>query len=206
MPKHAFKFPREVGTAIRLHVYNAIKDLSPERYRQEPNYTAALLGRLEGIAYEGIHGKVVFSATVFDDRGPNSAESKYGADHAITAKISDGTTTIRKAILVQAKLGYINELSNQGIERLKMQIKKMKLIVPSPKVMEIPVSDGMRLPAMISGNRILKGSEEYFALPLPEYFAARVVTTLDGCTKPDVVAAVQDSKLSRLNMDANIRT
>lgn len=205
MPKHAFKFPREVLEAIKHHVRSAVEGLPPERYRQEPNYTAALLGRLEGVAYEGNHGKVTLSATVFDDRGPNSAESKYGADHAITATISDGTTTITKAILVQAKLGHISDLSNRDHVLLRDQIKKMKNVIPSPKIMEIPEFAGKRYPAIISGNRVL-ADEDYTAMQLPEYFVARVITTLDGCTDPEVVAAVKDSKLSRLNVLAKIRT
>lgn len=204
MPKHAFKFPREVVEAIKCHVRSAVEALSPERYRQEPNYTAALLGRLEGVAYEGGHGKVIFSATVFDDRGPNSAESKYGADHAITATISDGTTTITKAILVQAKLGHVSDLSDRDQAFLRNQIEKMKSVVTSPKVMEIPESNGKRYPAIISGNRVLEGGG-YTAMQLPEYFVARVTTTLDGCTNPEVVAAVTDSRLSRLNLHAKIR-
>ena len=88
---------------------------------------------------------------------------------------------------------------------LKKQIEKMKNVVPSPKVMEIPESDGKRYPAIISGNRVLEG-DDYTAMQLPEYFVARVTTTLDGCTDPEVVAAVNDSTISRLNVHAKIRT
>jgi hypothetical protein len=42
--------------------------VEPARYRQEANYTAALVNRLEGTAYQGEHGSVVFHSTVFDDR------------------------------------------------------------------------------------------------------------------------------------------
>lgn len=176
----------------------------PERYKQEPNYTAALLARLDGVAYSGKYGKVVFTATVFNDRGPNSAEKKYGADHAITAIVTDGQTTITKAILVQAKLGCIDDLARKEKESLRKQIKKMKGVVPAPKVMEIPISDGKRYPAVISGNRILEGNG-YRPMQLPEYFVARIITTLDGCTDPGVVAAVKDSSLSKLNVHARIR-
>jgi len=204
VPKHAFKFPVEVVEAIKKHVQSAIDSIAPERYKQEPNYTAALLGRFDGTAYEGEHGKVVFTATVFDDRGPNSAEKKYGADHAITATISDGRTTITKAILVQAKLGKIDDLAQKDRNFLKEQIGKMKKGLPSPKVMEIPTIDGRRYPAVISGNRILEDGE-YRPMPLPEYFVARITTTLDGCTNPEVIAAVKDSSLSKLNVHAKIR-
>src|SRR5947207_6204427 len=50
------------------------------RYRQEANYTAALLNQLEGTAYQGEHGSVVFQSTVFDDRGRRSAENRFRSE------------------------------------------------------------------------------------------------------------------------------
>lgn len=203
MPKHAFKFPPEVVQAIKRHVLNAVEAIEPSRYRQEPNYTAALVTKLQGVAYEGEHGSVEFHSTVFDDRGPRSAEHKFGADFAITATITVARTTVRKAILVQAKLGSLDELNNADTTFLKGQIRKMKQIVAAPKVMEIPEHAGHRYPAMISGNQVL-ADEPYIAAKLPEYFAARVMTTLDGCTDPKVVEAVQDSSLLSVDIVAKV--
>lgn len=203
MPKHAFKFPPEVVAAIKDHVRHAVAAVVPARYSQEANYTAALLARLEGVAYDGLHGRVEFKATIFNDRGRNSAESRYGADHAITATISDGTKKIEKAILVQAKLGSVDDLSTAALEFLKTQIVKMQQLVPAPKVMEIPDEGAQRAPAMISGNNLLNG-DPYTPMELADYFAARVTTTLDGCTDPAVVSAVQDSSLSRVHVAAKL--
>ena len=77
MPKHGFRFPPEVIDAVREHVRNAIGRVAPERFSQEANYTAALASQLEGTAYVGEHGSVVFKSTVFDDRGPSSAEHQF---------------------------------------------------------------------------------------------------------------------------------
>ena len=203
MPKHAFKFPREVIEAVKWHVRRAVEGLPAEQFRQEANYTAALLGRLIGTAYEGPAGKVVFTSTVFDDRARGSAEHEFGADHAITATISDGVTTIEKVIMVQAKLGRIDDLTAGQAASLRTQIEKMRAIVPAPKVMEIPKIGGRRVPSMISGNNIL-GGQSYTPMELPEYFAARVITTLDGCTSSEAVAAVKDSSLSRLRVYAKL--
>jgi hypothetical protein len=203
MPRHAFKFPSVVVESVREHVQRAVDGLDAARYRQEPNYTAALLGRLEGAAYHGPHGDVIFANTVFDDRGPNSAEKLFGADHAITATISDGQTTVHKAILVQAKLGSIESLSRTERAALEEQISKMKRVVPAPKVMEIPEIGGRRFPAIISGNRIIDG-EEYVPMQLADYFVARITTTLDGCTNPLIVARVKDSSLNQLRIYAQI--
>ena len=126
MPKHAFRFPPEVINAVKQHVRNAIDKVPAKRYRQEANYTAALMGCLNGTAYDGKYGSIIFTSTVFDDRGRNSAESRYGADHAITATVSDGEIIIQKVILVQAKLGRVADMKGKNVRFLKEQISKMK--------------------------------------------------------------------------------
>jgi hypothetical protein len=204
MPKHAFKFPPEVVASIKQYVRRAVQAVDPRRYNQEANYTAALVNQLEGAAYQGEYGSVEFHSTVFDDRGAGSAESRYGADFAITATVSDGRITIRKAILVQAKLGYLDDMSTAEAEFLRSQLKKMKRLVDAPKVMEIPERSGRRFPAIVSGNNVLEGVS-YTPMALPEYFTARITTTLDGSTDRGVINAVQDSSLLRLDVIAEIR-
>jgi hypothetical protein len=203
MPKHTFRFPPQVGDAIKRHVRNAIEAVEPARYSQEANYTAALINRLEGIAYEGEHGIVKFRSTVFDDRGPDSAESRFGADFAITATISNGTITIQKVILVQAKLGRLSDMSISETKFLKSQLGKMRRLVGAPKVMEIPEHSGCRFPAIISGINILT-DQPYTSMDLPDYFVARVTTTLDGCTDPKIVEVVQESSLSRVDVTGKL--
>jgi len=203
MPRHAFKFPVEVITVVKQHVTNAIRSVAPERYKQEPHYTAALVCALEGAAYQGKCGAVIFQSTVFDDRGRNSAESRFGADHAITATISDGTTTIRKAILVQAKLGLISELSRYEMDKLNTQIEKMRKLVAAPKILQIREYAGARDLAMISGNNVFN-NRPFKAMSLADYFTAQVTTTLDGCTRPEMVNFVQDSSLNRVEVSAKL--
>ena len=204
MPKHAFKFPRAVVKAVRAHVENAILNVPPDRFRQEATYTAALASQLRGTAYEGEHGSVVFESTVVDDRGPGSAESEFGADMAITATVTDGRTSVRKAILIQAKLGHIDELSPSERRDLEGQISDMRKLVDAPKVMEIPEFAGERHPSVISGNRILEGGS-YLSISLPDYFVARVTTTLDGATDPRIVDVVQESSLPRAHLIARLQ-
>jgi hypothetical protein len=204
MPRHAFKFPATVVEAVKNHVAQAIRGLDPKRYRQEPNYTAALAGRLEGDAYRGDHGFVQLTSTVFDDRARNSAEHRYGADFAITAKISDGVTTIEKAIVIQSKIGPIESMNARDKQQLIEQLRKMRSLVPAPKVMQIVESGDSRIPQMVSGNNILSGMP-YVPMQLPDYFSARVLTTLDGCTSGAIVSAIQDSSLSRVHLVADLR-
>ena len=204
MPKHAFRLPQEVIEAVRSHVRGAIDAVDPVRYRQEANYTAALLNRLEGIVYSGPYGLVEFKSTVFDDRGRHSAESRLGADHAIIATIEYQARIIKKVILFQAKLGDIQDLNSDQNRMLEGQIEKMRRLVAAPKVMQIPESNGKRYPQIISGNSIL-GGRPYKPLNLENYFVARVTTTLDGCTDPAAIEIASESSLSRLEVHANIK-
>jgi hypothetical protein len=197
--KHAFSFPREVRDAVRRYIRERIIAVNPQRFNQEPNYVAALVHGLEGIAYEGIHGFVQFQATVFDDRGRNSAEHFLGADFAITADISSRTLAIQKAILFQAKLGSLQDLQPGDFEYLLNQIRRMKRFTEAPKVMEIIEEEGSRFPRIISGNRLLSNSP-YTNDHLSDYIVRRVLTTLDGDTRPDFVMTVQESSLTILRI------
>jgi hypothetical protein len=188
---------------VTSHISSAIESVSPQRFRQEANYVAALARAIEGSAYHGPSGAVVFSSTVVDDRGRNSAEHQYGADLVITADITGPAGRIRKAIMVQAKLGMIADLDNTERSFLNGQIEKMQAVTRSPKVMEIVETDGVRMPRMVSGCRVVNG-ESYRPMDLPAYFTARVLTTLDGDTDEDFVAAVQDSGLTRINTTATL--
>ena len=91
-------------------------------------------------------------ATDVDDRGRASAESRFGADFGIVAEVSDGSATIRKDILVQAKLGLVSDLTDAERNELMRQIRNMKRVVDAPKVMEIPALGAIRDPRIISGN------------------------------------------------------
>lgn len=202
--RHTFKFPSRVQGAVREHVQRAVSGLPPAQFRQEPAYTAALLARLVGIAYQGPDGSVVFSATNIDSVGPGAAERWSGADLAITATIVQNGRALRKAILSQAKLGRFEQLSRTEQERLIRQIHHMRRLTRSPKVMVIDEVDGGREPRMASGNSILIGRHSK-GLSLPDYFVARVLTTLDGDTRSHFVEAVRDSSLRQLQVEARLK-
>jgi hypothetical protein len=202
LPRHAFKFPPDVNEAVRTYVQSAVDALSPRAFQQEANYTAALMGRLVGVAYDGALGHVELETTVVNDRGRGSAEHEFGADCAITATISDGQKKIRKVILIQAKLGAIDDLTPSGLENLRAQISRMKKVVPAPKVMEIPTVGERRYPSIVSGNRVL-AEETYRPVQLADYFVSRVLTTFDGCTSQRALDRVRDSSLLQLNVRAS---
>ena len=71
--RHTFKFPRHVQEAARAHVRRALFGINEMHFRQEPAYTAALIGRLIGVAYEDDDALVSIQATSVDSIGRGSA-------------------------------------------------------------------------------------------------------------------------------------
>lgn len=202
--RHAFSFPSHIREAVRAYVERAVAGVDPARFRQEPAYTAALLGRLDGIAYEGPDGSVELKATNVDSIARGAAERWSGADLAITADIRTGDIRVVKAILAQAKLGTLEELSSTERERLVGQIVDMRHFTRSPKVVMIRDIDGRREPLVASGTLIAANVQTQI-LPLSDYFVRRILTTLDGDTRGRFVAAVQESSLKQLRVDATVQ-
>ena len=202
--RHAFKFPKHIRNAVKWHIQRALLVMDVSRYQQEHSYTCALAGRLDGTAYEGPDGFVIFKSTVVTDRGRGSAEKKVGADLVITADISDNNKRIKKAILIQSKRGNIDELQPREKRNLFEQIDRMKHFTNSPKIMETPDTHGPAFPRVISGNVVRDGkvAKKY---SLDNYFTQRVLTTLDGDTRPEFVESVQDSNMSKLLLLAKLK-
>jgi hypothetical protein len=202
--RHAFSFPAHIREAVRAYVRRAIEEVSPRRFAQEPSYTAALLARLDGTPYDEADGSVVITATNVNSVGPGAAERWSGADFAITATITKGDVSIKKAILAQAKLGGLAELTVRERERMVGQIVDMRSFTQSPKVMLIHEIGERREPIMTSGTRIAKNLDTQ-ELSLPDYFVRRILTTLDGDTRPVFVAGVEESTLQQLRVYARTR-
>lgn len=203
--RHALSFPPHIREAVRSYVRNAITGVNPARFQQEPAYTAALLGRLEGTAYEGSDGYVRFTTTNVNSLAPGAAESWSGADLAITADIGRDDVRVRKAIIGQAKLGTLMELSPSEHRRLVGQIHDMRNLTRAPKVILIEEIQGRREPLVASGLRIAAGSQTQI-LSLPDYFVRRILPTLDGDTREDFVNAVQESSLRQLRVLVRLRS
>jgi hypothetical protein len=190
-------------SAVREYVRIAATKTQPSRFSQEHAYLNALLASLQGIVYNEKDGFVEFSVTSINDKGKGAAEHWSGIDCVITANIKDENNQIDKAIIFQAKRGEIQSLRNSERLRLNGQIRDMKKLSRSPKIIELPYEDSNLIPTVISANRVLSG-KTYKQTPLPDYFIQRVLTTFDGDTRPDFVNAVQESSLLRLKLIANI--
>ncbi|HEV7472496.1 MAG TPA: hypothetical protein VGN90_00510 [Pyrinomonadaceae bacterium] len=77
----------------------------------------------------------------------------------------------------------------------------MKKLTRSPKVMEIVEVGRIRQPRIISGTHVLV-DHDYVSETFGDYMVRRVLTTLDGDTRPGFVDGVQDSSLSQLRVRA----
>jgi hypothetical protein len=201
--RHAFSFPPHIRDAVRAHVRRSVEQVSSTRFAQEPAYTAALLARLEGTVYEATDGSVTFTATNVNSIGPKAAERWSGADLAITADVRKGGLSVRKAILAQAKLGGLEDLSSSERERLVGQIRDMRHLTASPKVILIRELHGGREPVVASG-RLISENIETHPLALPDYFVRRILTTLDGDTRDIFVRGAEDSSLKQLRVFARV--
>lgn len=201
--RHAFSFPEHIREKVKEYIEKAVAGIDMKRFLQEPDYTAALATSLHGIIYEEKDGYVKVESTIVTSRGGNAAEKWSGADLAITASISVKNQEVRKAILLQSKIGRIDELSSSEKKILKEQVQKMKRYTNSAKVMEIPVENGQRRPKIISGQRIL-ANEPYRSYELGDYFVSRILTTFDGDTRQRFVDGVQESKLTQLKLIARL--
>ena len=200
--RHAFRFPTSVRKAVRAHVRQAVEGVPLGRFRQEPAYTAGVLARLNGFEIESDGAYVSIEATNVDDRGAGAAEGWSGADLVITATVRRGAEEVRKAILVQAKRGTLEDVKGKERERLTDQVRNMCDYTRSPKVIVWGdgTADSVRV---LSGRGLLEGtiSDGY---AIDDYFVCRVLPTLDGDTRPGFVATVQNSSLQGLRVLATL--
>jgi hypothetical protein len=111
-----------------------------EQFGQEPHFTAAFFGNLNGEKFSSDSGEfLALTCSSSNDRGPNSAESKTGIDIGIVIEWQDseGQKVFEKAILLQAK-NRLNQLSHSEGVALQSQCKKMKNLTKSYGVMDCP--------------------------------------------------------------------
>lgn len=194
----------DVKDALAEHVTAAISRLDPERYQQEPQYVAALLGKLDGLVYSGRFGTVELQATVVNDRGPGAAEKSTGADFAITARI-EGTdrSVTSKAVLGQAKRGNLEDLPPPELGRLVGQLEQMAARTRHYVVVQTPDRRGATVSVLRSKPRA--SSQLHADETLTDYLERLIVCT-HGDRRGAFVASVQDSSLSTLSVSYRIRT
>ncbi len=191
---------------IEAYFQRAYERLDMRRYSQEPAYVSALFARLDGVVYDGPEGRIEIQSTIINDRGPNSAESQWGADFAITAKISYASCkTMEKAVLGQAKRGYIFELPIRERKKLVGQCKKMSSVTDHYVVLEIPKSMHYKPTILQSVGVDIEYDENLNSfLPtrfeLTSYLFYYLIACLHGDKRKEFVNAVAESSLSSLHI------
>ena len=84
------------------------------RIEQEPAMTDRMLGAIEESIHQLNMPNIRWSAKTLTDRGPNSQESKFGADFLGALSINLPSFTVQKGFLAQAKLvknGWVHDFA-----------------------------------------------------------------------------------------------
>lgn len=220
------KIPAPAARALSLHVSRAVERLDPARYRQEAAYVAALFARLDAVVYRGSNFTLELKSTVVCDRGPNSAESKWGADFGIVASMISKEETAEKGVLGQAKRGSLIELVPSQAETFRQQVLKMSAATtamvglevptssptaPTVRILEVPVMHGT-VPIQHAfrtyehGIKAPNPAEPLIlvaeAVPLGRYLHAELIRCLHGDANRAFVSGLADSSLTTLRVEA----
>lgn len=198
---HPVSLPKEFKDHLSDFVNNALQKVEFSKYGNEPNYTPALIQYLNGLEYEDDSYKVTFEGAVMTSVSRGSAERWSGADCAVITTISEiDKRDVRKATLIQSKIGQIENLPTAERERLVEQIRDMQALTKNPKVLEISKRNGA-IPIIVSANGILNGRRLQHQ-SFGKWVSTRVLPTFDGDTRPSFVDAVLDAHLSKLKIYA----
>jgi hypothetical protein len=135
--------PLAARRALMRHVSWAVQRLDPARYYQEPAYITALFARLDAVVYRAKGLTLEIKSTVVSDRGPNSAESIWGADFGVVASVISEEGNVEKAVLGQAKRGSLVTLAPGEAEGFRRQVIKMAEATHSTIGFEMPKEIGM---------------------------------------------------------------
>ena len=155
-----------------------------------------LIGKLDGVVYDGPHGKLELIGVPADDRGRGAAESISGADFALTAVVEISGSKTTKAVLGQAKGGNIDHLRTDEKRRLTGQIRKMRERTKHYVIVETPQNES----ATVAVRRS-KASDPRFRHPtqtLADYLELMIACRHGDTRKGFTNAVMNDSSLSQL--------
>lgn len=188
----------EIQEALNLHIKKALERMSQPKYRQEPNYMVTLIGKLDGVVYDGVCGKLELIGVPVDDRGRGAAESITGADFALSAVIATRGVLTTKAVLGQAKGGNIDHLSTSERNRLDGQTRKMRARTNHYVIVETPVApmETVVVRRSVSSNP----RRQYAGQTLTDYLELMVTCRHGDIRKTFTSAVLSDSSLSQLKV------
>jgi hypothetical protein len=221
------RIPPGAARSLSRYVSKAVARLDPARYRQEAAYVAALFARLDGVVYHRRELTIEIESTIVADRGPNSAESKWGADFGIVGRLTTPNRFVEKGVLGQAKRGSLVDLPPNEREQFRRQVVRMIEATDATVGLEVPNETGtspairiVELPTMFQGTIPVRKSfrrlefsidpptrEEppvYLsdAIPIGRYLYAELLRCLHGDTNERFIRGLEDSSLTYLMVEA----
>ncbi|WP_447077454.1 hypothetical protein [Shewanella algae] len=190
-----YKFEKENNpeTVVGNYIKKCAEELNRESFRSETAYVNAFLGKLcTNIKLQSINKELVinFRTPIYDDRGANSAESKYGADFGIVYKGGG----VEKAILSQAKNTPVENLSSTQKKALQEQCRKMDRHTESWMVFEAPIVNGA-IPTV--KFNIYNRS---YSMSFDRYVIEYIIGCEHGDRRAEFVNAVKSSNLKGLEI------
>lgn len=161
-----------------------------------------LIGKLDGVVYDGAHGRLELVGVPVDDRGRGAAESIAGADFALTAVITKLGSSTTKAVLGQAKGGDVDHLNASERNRLNGQVRKMRERTKHYVIVETPIDPSETVAVRRSKPRDPRF--RYAGQTLADYLELMIACRHGDTRKGFSAAVMNDSSLSRLKVSYTV--
>ena len=197
----------ELRVKLRNRLLRIIKKLKRSNFRSEDSYFIALFSALQTdeVNFGGYY--LDFHTAKMTDRGPNSAERKYGCDFSFLVNWNNGDELIlRKAIIGQAKNDPYGHLSKAEQRRLFDQCNDMAAITDH-YIVTFRNDDDV-IPTVNLGTAGAGGFTNA-KIPLDEYIIDKLLSCLHGETNPNDIKRMLNSRMSEqggyyLYMETNL--
>ncbi|MEM5441046.1 hypothetical protein [Serratia marcescens] len=184
----------ELRVELKNRLVKIIRKLKRSNFRSEDSYFIALFSALQTdeVKFGGYY--LDFHTAKMTDRGPNSAESKYGCDFSFLVNWKDGDEVIlRKIIIGQAKNEPYGHLSKAEQRRLFEQCNGMAEITDH-YIVTFRNDDDV-IPTVNLGT-VGYGGFTNAKIPLDVYIIDKLLSCLHGETNPNDIGKMLNSKMS----------
>lgn len=192
----------DIKAALTRHIETALSRMQQSKYQQEPNFMVTLIGKLDGVVYDGAHGKLELVGVPVDDRGRGAAESISGADFALTAVVKGLGVSTKKAVLGQAKSGDVDRLNASERARLNGQVRKMRERTRHYVVVETPIDQSGTV--AVRRSRPSDPRFRHAAQTFADYLELMIACGHGDTRKRFAAAVIDDSSLSRLKVSYTV--
>jgi hypothetical protein len=206
---------RRFGDLIEKAERSTIEDMKKEAIEQETSVTDRFLVRVQDVVNEyGTFEGIEFRARTLGERGPRSAEKKYGADFCGVLHVKFPDFQLSKGFLSQAKnanawvrvnAGYrgatrVDFSPGSEFTRLQDQTDKMLAITPDSVVIVYSMRGFVVVPA--SSVRSLKTKNQLYGKNVKAFFKEYLMCFI-GDTR---IIAYDDKTLESVRAETNSRT